>query len=244
MKMLSKTNNKTLVMLICITAMLVSFTTFGTLAYLTDTSELVNTFTIGKVDIDLNESDVDNDNDTKKNEYKLMPGATYIKDPTITVKEGSEESYIRMMVTIHNKSAVDDIINNDKHKKPDGTDIKEYSDFIIFEEWDKKDPIEWQFEKQTADAEANTVTLEYRYYQKVDGYNDAGGKEEVDLPALFSKLVIPRTLGLDDLNALENGKFKIVVTGHAIQALGFENEDEAWDAFDEETQGAGDNAGN
>jgi len=161
-----------------------------------------------------------------------------------------------MMVTIHNKSAVDAIIANDKHKKEDGSDITDYADFIAIEEWDKKDPVEWQFEKATADTSANTVTLEYRYYQKVDGYNEEGKKEALKLPALFSKLVIPGTLSTAELEALKDGGFKIVVTGHAIQAAGFEDqkddagtviksaEDMAWAAFEEELEGADANAGN
>lgn len=244
MKILDRFDNKTLIALICVTALLVCFNTVGTLAYLTDTSEAVNTFTIGKVDIDLNESDVDNDSNTKKNEYKLLPGMTYIKDPTITVEEGSEPAYIRMIVTVHNKSAVDAIIANDKHKKADGSDIENYADFIVFEEWDKNDPVEWQYESAVTDPNTNTVALEYRYHEKADGFNDDGDKEEKKLPALFSKLVIPGTLSAEELETLEAGGFKIVVTGHAIQAAGFEDADQAWAAFEEELEGADADAGN
>ena len=244
MKILDKFDNKTLALLICIISLLLCLNTMGTLAYLTDTSGAVNTFTIGKVDIDLNESDIDDDNDTKKNEYKLIPGMTYVKDPTITVEEGSEEAYIRMIVTIHNKSAVDAIIANDRHKKADGSDIDSYDDFIVFEEWDKNDPVEWQYEAAVTDPNNNTVSLEYRFYDKVDGFNDEGDEEAVKLPALFSKLVIPGTLSTAELETLEAGGFKIVVTGHAIQAAGFETVDDAWAAFEEELEGADADAGN
>ena len=37
----------------------------------------------------------------------------------------------------------------------------------------------------------------------------------------------------DELQSLYDGGFKMVVDGHAIQAVGFENaEDSAWAAFD------------
>ena len=40
------------------------------------------------------------------NSYKLMPGTTYTMDPTVTVKAGSEESYVRMKVTFNNAAAL------------------------------------------------------------------------------------------------------------------------------------------
>ena len=73
----------------------------GTLAYLTSTDTVKNTFTVGKVNITLDEAEVDMNGvaatpakRVKKNEYKLMPGHTYTKDPMVTVLAGSEPSYI------------------------------------------------------------------------------------------------------------------------------------------------------
>lgn len=63
----------------------------GTLAYFTDTDDATNTFTVGKIDITLNEVfDKDNAN--------LLPGSqsknAVNKDVTITLKEGSADSYV------------------------------------------------------------------------------------------------------------------------------------------------------
>ena len=73
----------------------------GTLAYLTDTAKNENTFTVGKVGIDMTEALVDEYGDPVAgatrvygNEYKLIPGHTYTKDPTITVDAGSEDSWL------------------------------------------------------------------------------------------------------------------------------------------------------
>lgn len=72
----------------------------GTLAWLiAESAEVVNTFTVGKIEIDLNETDVDNDSDTKKNSYEVMPGGTVVKDPYVTVKANSENCYVYVMVT-------------------------------------------------------------------------------------------------------------------------------------------------
>ena len=64
---------------------------FGTLAYLTDsTSAVKNTFTVGKVDIDLAESD--------NLDFQLIPGNTLKKDPKVTVVAGSEACYLFVKV--------------------------------------------------------------------------------------------------------------------------------------------------
>ncbi len=63
----------------------------ATVAYLTATSgPITNTFTVGKIEITLTESD----NLT----FKIVPGATNAKDPTITVLNGSEKCYVYALV--------------------------------------------------------------------------------------------------------------------------------------------------
>ena len=95
----------------------------GTLAYLTSHSEVKNTFTVGNVGITMDEAKVnlygeklyvptgetegenfqnyttDSDKGTiakrvTENLYKLIPGHTYTKDPTIHVNAGSEDCYL------------------------------------------------------------------------------------------------------------------------------------------------------
>ena len=72
----------------------------ATLAFLfAESKEVVNTFTVGNIEIDLNETDVDNDDDTKANSYKVVPGTTVDKDPTVTVEANSENCYVYVKVT-------------------------------------------------------------------------------------------------------------------------------------------------
>ena len=78
----------------------------GTLAYLTDkTTAVTNTFTVGKVDIELAEpagEEIDYS-------YPIVPGDTYAKDPTITVAKDSEKSYVFVtIVEAANTITVDD----------------------------------------------------------------------------------------------------------------------------------------
>ena len=85
-----KTKSKALLLTLC-AVLLVAASVLGTMAYLTSTDTVTNTFTVGKVEIKLDETDVTNPNGPRvtANSYKLMPGTTYTKDPTVTVKAGS-----------------------------------------------------------------------------------------------------------------------------------------------------------
>lgn len=69
----------------------------GTVAWLTDEAEpIVNTFTYGDIEIDLEETDteLDDDDDPNTNDYEMLPGQTITKDPVVTVKAGSEELWL------------------------------------------------------------------------------------------------------------------------------------------------------
>lgn len=70
----------------------------ATLAYFTDSEEKVNVVTMGHVDVDLDEPNYDGD---ENNEIKnLTPGQEVTKDPTITLKEGSENAYVRATLEV------------------------------------------------------------------------------------------------------------------------------------------------
>lgn len=95
--------NKKVLLALC-AVLLVAATVFGTLAYLTSTDEVINTFTVGKVEITLDEAPVNENGQAttgarvQANEYKLIPGRTYAKDPTVHVAEGSETCYVFVKV--------------------------------------------------------------------------------------------------------------------------------------------------
>lgn len=101
-----KTKKKALLTVLC-AVMLVVGSVFGTYAYLTDTTDPVtNTFAIGKVQITLDETKVDEMGvvDTSasarvtKNSYKLLPGHEYTKDPTVHFQPESEKSVLFVKV--------------------------------------------------------------------------------------------------------------------------------------------------
>ena len=77
---------------------------FATLAYLNDTTkEVVNTVSVGDIQITMDEAEVSVDeygevsltgDRTQENQYNLVPGMTYPKDPTIHVEGKSEPTYL------------------------------------------------------------------------------------------------------------------------------------------------------
>lgn len=80
----------------------------GTLAYMSAQAEPVtNTFKFGNIEIELDESKVDENGQiikgegamgVKANTYNVTPGATVDKDPTVHVKVGSEKCYVYVSV--------------------------------------------------------------------------------------------------------------------------------------------------
>lgn len=72
----------------------------GTLAWLTDkTAPVVNTFTVGNIDIDLSETTT---------AYKMVPGNPITKDPKVTVEAESEACWL--FVKVEKSSNLDNFI--------------------------------------------------------------------------------------------------------------------------------------
>ena len=72
----------------------------GTIAWLTaSTAPVTNTFTVGDINIELNETTTD---------YKMVPGNIIAKDPKVTVEAGSEACWL--FVKIEKSSNLDSFI--------------------------------------------------------------------------------------------------------------------------------------
>ena len=98
---------KVLALVLC-AALLVAGSVAATLAYLTSQTDTIsNVFTVGNVKITMDEAKVDvygvedkNADRVSKGEqsYKLIPGHTYVKDPTIYVDANSENCWLFVKV--------------------------------------------------------------------------------------------------------------------------------------------------
>lgn len=95
---------KTLTVLLAL-VLVIAMSVAGTMAYLTSTDTVTNSFTVGNVAITLDEAPVDTNGKAttgdrvKENTYKLIPGHPYDKDPTIHVDADSEECWLFVQVT-------------------------------------------------------------------------------------------------------------------------------------------------
>lgn len=221
-----KTKSKALLLTLC-AVLLVAASVMGTMAYLTSTDKVENTFTVGSVKITLDEAKVTTDGKpvggaarVAENSYKLMPGHTYTKDPTIHVDAASEDCFIRAKVTLTNAKEWIAIATKYADNKVENI-IKGTDDNI------------WWVSQPAVDETANTVT--YTFVYKNESHNDELGKriwtsaDSTDL-VLFNEIVIPGGLTNEELKGV--GSSKITVVAEAIQADGFETEAAAWAAFD------------
>lgn len=215
------------ILVACLCVALAVLTVAGTtLAYLTSKDTVTNTFTVGQVKMTLDEAKVNTDGDpvdktgkvvtnlaaaerVKENSYKLMPGKEYTKDPTVTIKAGSESAYVRLLVTAtftktltdaQLATKLDDIFTG-------------YSSNWVRNAKDVK----------TVDGKT-VITYEYRYNTTV-----SADTEDNKLPALFTAVVIPEDWTNETLEAI--GGVQISIVGQAIQADGFETADAAWAKF-------------
>lgn len=206
-----KTKRKALLLSLC-AVLLVVASVMGTMAYLTSTDTVTNTFTVGKVEIKLDETDVTNPTGPRvqANSYKLLPGLTYTKDPTVTIKTGSEPSYVKMTVTFTKAAELDAIF------APNGADMTS-----IFNGYDSAN---WIDKGNTEDTAANTRTYEFWYKDAVDART-----ADVVLDALFDSITVPDSITKEQLATIEG--MTITVNAYAIQADGFADAADAWSHF-------------
>ena len=197
--------------------LVIAMSVAGTYAYLTSADQVVNTFTVGDVQIKLDEAKANADGSlvanadrVKANSYKLLPGHTYNKDPMVTVLKGSESSYVKMTVTFSNAAELDAIF------APNGADMTS-----IFNGYNSAN---WIYKGNTEDTTANTRTYEFWYKETV-----AAPDADVALDALFDSITVPGGIKNDQLKTIEG--MTITVNAYAIQADGFANAEAAWAAY-------------
>ena len=252
--MKAKTKTKALLMSLC-AVLLVAASVLGTMAYLTDSKDVKNTFTVGNVSIKLDEAKVNADGKAidkegnvvtdlakaervAENSYKLLPGHEYTKDPTVTVNTPSVESYVRMKVTFNKASQIIAMCTDPEFAEDGPTGVENAYPLIRMVKFVEANAAKWDgiipdnmvdTEDMLADAkyfDAKNDTLTYYfYYTETVAAIDA----DVKLATLFDSIKVPEGVTGDQLKALQG--FEINVVAEAIQADGFENADDAWVAF-------------
>lgn len=251
---------KVLALTLCAIA-LVGASVMGTMAYLTDNDTVTNTFTVGNIDIMLDEAKVDeyghavdNSNDPIKeggayivpdavddntnvvrvesNSYKLLPGHTYIKDPTVTVVAGSEDAYVRMLVEVNDIGKLKEAFPKSKY------DTWYNGEVFLLQKlvggWNNAVWVSTEEVKTATVSGVTSATYEFRYVGNDTGNPGNGivvkNNAATVLPDLFTHIIVPSELNNAEIAKLN--EVEITVKAHAIQADGFANADEAWDKFD------------
>ena len=161
-----KTKSKALLLTLC-AVLLVAASVLGTMAYLTSTDEVVNTFTVGNVAITLDEAKTDANGvadssaaRVKANDYHLLPGHTYTKDPTVHVLANSEDSWIFVKV--------DNDIANYEAPTTIATQITENG-------WTALDGVANVYYKAYTKSNAATDLLVFSNFKIADGANATDG---------------------------------------------------------------------
>lgn len=209
--------------------LLAVLTVGSTMAYMTDWEDKANTFTVGTLDIALEEKNwtVGRDGDS------VMPGDTFLKDPVI--KGVKNDSYVRTYVIIKDGDTGETIMNEnrlslirsmikfdstyDAEKQKSGTGIVSgtgYTSTAI-----SASPMV----NPSFTAVTTNTPGEYCYT-----YNSI--LREGDSVALFTNVVVPTDWSQVQLDVV--GSFSIDVVVEAIQAKNFANATAAFAALDNE----------
>lgn len=215
---------KKIIALCLLVALVATAVVSGTLAYFTDEDENNNVFSMGNIDITLDEANVNKNGDeweatTERvhgNTYEgVYPGAVLPKDPTVH-NDGSMAAYVRANVTIDfNKLAG----LTDKELFDGQTADAELLAILDV------DTANWTFADYEVDFEARTVTYTYNYNTAL-----AAGESA----CLFTKATIPTDLTQEDVVAYGLQEIVINVTAEAIQTTTFESAADAFAALDAE----------
>lgn len=225
------------VMALACAVLLVGASVMGTLAYLTSTDSVTNTFTVGEgVKMTLDEAKTSNNGDgkveesasrVKANTYKLMPGHTYTKDPTVHVT--GEDCYVFVKVEngitdIEGDNTIASQITSNGWKAVDGFDglyvyvgtggttrtavsksttsnktDKNNGDYVVFESFTVKDDADQSAIKA---HEKDSIKITAFAVQK-DGFD---AKKEGDTSFVMTDAQVFReAFGKDNINAVVPG---------------------------------------
>lgn len=183
----------------------------ASLAYFTDKDAKANTFTLGKVDIALTETEW-------TEPESVVPGVEYAKNPVVT-NIGNNDAWIRVDVTISDADAF--LAAAETHNIGDiasalfRTDAADWNDRWLAVEG-----------SPVIDGDGDTLTYSY-YYRNICKVGENTG-------ALFDSVTVPAAFNNSDMEAIGEA-FTIDVTAHAIQtADSYETVQEAFAAYQPE----------
>ena len=192
----------------------------GTMAYLTSTAKVENTFTMGDVKIKLDETDVNNPEGDRvtKNDYEVYPGAVVTKDP-IVHNVGANGAYIRATVNVSNWMNLVAAYYPDFKETFPNEGYKAALNLLVGKLGEG-----WSVVGVEAGDVFTIGQFDAKFILKYDGVLE--GSENTT--AMFQTVTVPA--GIDNANTKSFNSVK--VEAQAIQANGFDNWEAAFAAFD------------
>ncbi len=199
----------------------------GTLAWFTSGDEVKNTFTVGKVNISLEEPKVVKDgndwfktdemvtlvNGVKGNTYQdIYPGAVLPKEPIVKVEKGSEDCYVRMLVMVDNWDKM-------------SAAVKDYYTGIM-KSFDNNG---WKYVTNYTYGANNSKEMFVMNYTSMISKNTTA---DTSITAPFDKITVPTWVNQQDVSALKESGFTIDIVAEAIQAKGFSSVEAAMKTMD------------
>lgn len=226
----------------------------GTLAYFTDKDTATNTFTLGKVDIQLNE--YDHEGNAFVQNQKLMPGSSSVavaKEATVTVKDDSEPAWVWVEILIPAKLYAS---KDDGHETNNALHYNQFMDYLQGYEnrtspnanaaiarstW----PSDWQW---TTFDYIDDVTVGGKTYSRLRSTHknimNAGEESSPAISQVYldndvkfenGKYYIPKAVPADTDPATEfeeyDGDWEIIVNAYGVQAEGLATVDAAVAAY-------------
>lgn len=198
MKKNDKKNNEKKIMIILGVLLLVFMAASTTIAWLTKTSKLTNTFTVGAFSIPTTsptdptqtisiEGNLYEPSWNEKEEHKLMPGVTFTKDPYVGIGKNSEDAVVYVYIE-----------NNFSNKVY----------FTINEGWEAVDA-------KAGYREGTYTSGLFKYTSTLVGSKE---KDVWTANPLFSEVIADDTTEISDLTVAEGKKEEIVVSSFIHQA--------------------------
>ncbi len=181
---------KKVVVLVLAAMMVLGCAMGATLAWLTDSATVTNTFTPSNIDITLTETnpalDTDTNSPNKGNHVaKMVPGSDITKDPKVTVLKNSEKCFLFIEI--------------------DNSEVAGYLDYTVATGWT-------QLTGLPTDTDDPDYTANDVYYRVV---NSSTGDQQFDILA-DNKVTVKSDLGKTEMAAVGTG-VDMVFTAYAVQ---------------------------
>ena len=211
---------KKLIAMLLVLAMMLVFgcAMGGTLAYLmTSSGPVTNTFTVGDINIELWEHDLDDTTGattaatipSNDEDYKVLPGTEQNKDPFVTVKAKSEDCWVFVKIVEKNNY----LFTEDE----DGNKTYTTTPYI-----------QWAIDSGWTEVSKTTAGAETTY---VYGRSQSAVTADTDINILKDKLVkYDQNLTKAQLNALGQTKPVLEFTAYAVQKEAGTTAQAAWTA--------------